>query len=313
MLHERSDFADLIVTVGEQATTNPALVEKDYWVTEALRVIAARYSGGVVFKGGTSLSKAWRLIQRFSEDVDLLIRQDGAAGEGRTARDRYMKAIESSVGEINGLEPIADGARSERGISRTVAFGYEPRTVLLEGLQPTIILEMGIRGGTHPSEQREIRSILGTVLEASELDDETLAPFEMTVLHARRTLVEKLFALHSACELWTEGRDTALQRQGRLLYDIYFLLGDSDVAEFAGSDDYLALIPEIDDFGREYFPRDHRSPPDMRFATSRALAPPGDLLAALTDDYERSTFLFYGSAPALEDVFERIGEIREQL
>lgn len=77
MLHERDDFVDLLVTVGEATGAGAAIVEKDYWVTEALRLIAASFGAGVVFKGGTSLSKAWDLIQRFSEDIDLLVRSEG--------------------------------------------------------------------------------------------------------------------------------------------------------------------------------------------------------------------------------------------
>lgn len=313
MLHQRRDFADLLTTVGEQTDTGAALVEKDYWATEALRAIAASYSDGVVFKGGTSLSKAWGLIRRFSEDIDLLIRQDGAAGDTRGALDRYMKAIEVSVGELDDVESVREGARAERGVSRTVVLAYEPRTQLLEGLQPTIILEMGIRGGTHPTAERTIRSMLGTALGSSDLEDEALKPFEMTVLHPRRTLVEKLFALHCACELWVEGRATALQRQGRHLYDIHFLLGESEVAEFLGSDDYRALLPEIDQFGRMYFPRDHRTPQDMSFATSGALSPNAELRAALEEDYARSGFLFFGDYPDLETIYSRIEEFRDRL
>jgi predicted nucleotidyltransferase component of viral defense system len=77
VLHERDDFVDLLVTVGEATGAGAAIVEKDYWVTEALRLIAASFGAGVVFKGGTSLSKAWDLIQRFSEDIDLLVRSEG--------------------------------------------------------------------------------------------------------------------------------------------------------------------------------------------------------------------------------------------
>lgn len=312
MLHERSDFADLLVTVGETTETSPALVEKDYWVTEVLRVIAAGYSEGVIFKGGTSLSKGWGLIRRFSEDIDLLVRQDGSAGTSRNARDRYMKEIGAAVGQIAGLEPVAEGARSERGISRTVVFAYEPRTALLEGLRPTIMLEMGIRGGVQPAEQRDIRSMLSAALEG-EIKDETLEPLQVTVLHARRTLVEKLFALHCACKLWTEGKGEALQRQGRHLYDVYFLLGDEGIAAFVGGSEYSTLISEIDRFGREYFPRDHRSPSGMRFASSCAFSPPTSLRAAIEDDYVRSAFLFYGNPPEFEAICERIDEFRDRL
>jgi len=314
VLHHRRDFADLLVTVGEQAGTNAALVEKDYWVTEALRVIARGYSAGVVFKGGTSLSKAWGLIKRFSEDIDLLIRQDETTGGTIGSRDRYMKEVDAAVAEIDGLTRVADGSRSDRGISRTVVLTYEPRTALLEGLQPTIILEMGIRGGAHPTEIRTIRSMLAAALVDSGIEDETLDSFDVTALHPRRTLVEKLFALNSACELWHEGRTTAIQRQGRHFSDIHFLLGDADIARYVGGDEYLALLPEIDEFGVKYFPRDHRTPEGMRLAGSRALSPNAELRAAIEDDYTRSRFLFAGGEqPSLETIYERIAEFRERM
>lgn len=313
MLHHRGDFADLLVTVGEQTGTNAALVEKDYWVTEALRAIARGYSAGVVFKGGTSLSKAWGLIQRFSEDIDLLIRQDDTTGGTGGSRDRFMKEVEAAVGDIDGLHDAGEGARSDRGISRTAVFTYEPRTSILEGLQPTIILEMGIRGGAHPTETRSIRSMLAVALEGSGIEDETLDPFDMTVLHPRRTLTEKLFALHSACELWHEGRTTAIQRQGRHFYDTYFLLGDDEVAEYIGGEEYLALLREIDEFGLRYFPRDHRTPEEMRLAGSRAFSPDDELRAAIEEDYLRSRFLFAGDQPSLEAIFARIAEFRDRM
>lgn len=250
MLHQRQDFGDLLVTAGERLGMNPALIEKDYWVTEALRVVATTHADGVVFKGGTSLSKAWGLIKRFSEDIDLLIRQDESTGGTGMSRDRYMRAIEAAVAEVDGLEPVAEGARSERGVSRTSVFTYEPRTALLRGLRPTIILEMGIRGGAHPTEVRPLRSLMNIAIESGEFLDDTLESFEMTVLHPHRTIVEKLFAVHSAAELWYEGRSTAVQRQGRHFYDVHFLLGDPDDAAYVGGPEYLALLPEIDEFGR---------------------------------------------------------------
>lgn len=313
MLHQRNDFADLLVIVGERLSMNPSLVEKDYWVTEALRIVADSHAEGVVFKGGTSLSKAWGLIKRFSEDVDLLIRQDETTGGTGGSRDRYMKEIEAVVGELEGLEYVADGSRADRGVSRTSVFTYEPHTALLEGLRPTIILEMGIRGGAHPTEVRPLRSLFSTAITPSELEDETLEPFDMTVLHPRRTVVEKLFAIHAACELWHEGRVAAIQRQGRHLYDIHFLLGDDEVAAYLGGEEYLALLPEIDHFGRRYFPRDHRTPEGMRFGGSRALAPGEELRAAIEEDYLRSRFLFVDAQPDLDEIYARIAEFRGRL
>jgi hypothetical protein len=155
--------------------------------------------------------------------------------------------------------------------------------------------------------------MLGAALDGSGLQDETLDPFEMTALHPQRTLVEKLFALHSACELWHEGRTTAIQRQGRHFYDIHFLLDDADVAQYVGGEEYMALLPEIDEFGLRYFPRDHRTPEGMRLAGSRALSPSAELLAAIEEDYARSRFLFAGDQPSLEMIYERIAEFRERM
>jgi hypothetical protein len=72
-LSEHPDFRQAIVQAGEHLAARglrPALIEKDYYVTEVLRVIATTVGVRVIFKGGTSLSKGWNLIQRFSEDVD---------------------------------------------------------------------------------------------------------------------------------------------------------------------------------------------------------------------------------------------------
>lgn len=106
---------------------------------------------------------------------------------------------------------------------------------------------------------------------------------------------------------------SALQRQGRHLYDIYFLLGDADVAAFVGSDEYHALILEVDQLGGEYFPRDHRSPADMRFDTSPAVNSGEELLASIAADYARSAYLFYGDYPDLDTIYERIATIKGRL
>ncbi len=313
MLHQRDDFADLLITVGEQTGAGAAIVEKDYWVTEALRVIAASFFTGVVFKGGTSLSKAWSLIERFSEDIDLLIRTEGEGLETRGGRDRFMKEIAGAVAEIDGLTQTSAGSRSERGISRTSVYSYEPRAPALQGLDTTIMLEMGIRGRPQPSEVRQLRSMLSAALANTDLDDGTLQRFNLTVLHPRRTLVEKLFAIHSACERWSEGDVAALQRQGRHLTDIHELLGDRTIAEFAGGDEYLAMVADVDEFSHIYFPKDHRTPPNMRFADSSALQPDAKLRAALDAEHARSGFLFYGPIPTVDEIYIRLEPFRKRL
>jgi len=72
-LFEHSDFDQVILQAAEHVQLRPGIIEKDYYVTEVLRIIAATAGDKVIFKGGTSLSKGWNLIQRFSEDIDIFL------------------------------------------------------------------------------------------------------------------------------------------------------------------------------------------------------------------------------------------------
>ena len=75
-LFEHKDFEQAILGAEQHFAARklrPAIIEKDYYVTEALRIIAAAAPNQVIFKGGTSLAKGWNLIQRFSEDIDIFL------------------------------------------------------------------------------------------------------------------------------------------------------------------------------------------------------------------------------------------------
>lgn len=312
MLHQRGDFADLLTAVGESTGAGTAIVEKDYWVTEALRVIAAEFGDGVVFKGGTSLSKAWSLIQRFSEDIDLLVRDEEAGRETKGELTRYMRSIAAAVGDVDGLT-LTTGGRSETGISRTAEYEYQAVSTARAGLDATVILEMGIRGGPYPTTVRPLESLLGSALAEQGILDEGVEPFDMVVLNPERTLVEKLFAIDSSCQRWAEGDSSALRRQSRHLLDIAALLAQPSVAEFVGTAEYVELVTDVDRVGHKYFPETHRAPENLRFSSSSALDANAPVLDALRDDYERGRYLFYGTVPQLDDVIGQITPFRDRL
>jgi len=109
-LYEHRDFQQAILQAAEHFRgrgLRPAIIEKDYYVTEALRIIAA--SGDkVIFKGGTSLAKGWNLIQRFSEDIDIFL--DPAAFKPvlrARAIDRELKSLRDAVGAHGALTFVA--------------------------------------------------------------------------------------------------------------------------------------------------------------------------------------------------------------
>lgn len=313
MLHKRADFEGLLVQVGERSGAGAALVEKDYWVTEALRAIANQFRDGVVFKGGTSLSKAHALIDRFSEDIDLLIVVDpdnpGSTGE----RDRYMKAIAAAVGEIEGLALRSGPVSSSKGRSRTVKFDYEPRAALAEGLEPTVILEMGIRGGPKPQDPRDMSSMVGAALATAGETDAGTEALNLIVLEPSRTLVEKLSALHSGCTRFVEGDASALNRISRHYTDIDAILGSDGITEFVSGPDYEPLIVEVQTLSSENFAKAHRDLGAPRFAESIALNPTPELLDALERDLQRNAFIYFLGVPDLNEVIARLADLREIL
>src|SRR5580658_7059561 len=101
-LFEHPEFEQAIVRAAEHFRgqgLRAAIIEKDYYVTEALRIISLTAGDKVIFKGGTSLSKGWNLIQRFSEDIDLFL--DPLAFQpalGKNAIDRELKKLRDAIG-----------------------------------------------------------------------------------------------------------------------------------------------------------------------------------------------------------------------
>ena len=90
-LFEHRDFEQVVLEAAEhfrERSLRPAIIEKDYYVTEVLRIIAGTVGDKTIFKGGTSLSKGWNLIDRFSEDIDIFLDLRGVRSPARQARDR---------------------------------------------------------------------------------------------------------------------------------------------------------------------------------------------------------------------------------
>lgn len=111
-LHEDKDaFAELVERTAQDIGLPQVYIEKDYWVTKALKNLSTfAQAERVVFKGGTSLSKAYKLIQRFSEDIDLAV---FAQEEADAPRKRLLKGVEQSTAQ--GLEVVNDDPRISKG------------------------------------------------------------------------------------------------------------------------------------------------------------------------------------------------------
>ncbi|NNN15516.1 MAG: nucleotidyl transferase AbiEii/AbiGii toxin family protein [Acidimicrobiaceae bacterium] len=111
-LRDDPQFPGILSRAADGLGTESPLIEKDYWITQILRLISSVYPNRVIFKGGTSLSKGFSLVDRISEDIDLLIRKESAedndettATLGRGAIDRIMKGITSKCTDAFPMVP----------------------------------------------------------------------------------------------------------------------------------------------------------------------------------------------------------------
>ena len=143
-------------------------LEKDFWVTEVLRAAAvdrevAMPDGSTapvtfLFKGGTSLSRVFGIVDRFSEDVDLLA--VFPAGAAAAARHRVLKQVDADVTTHLGLTKTdVSVGPSTTGVKRYTTYHY-PITEYDEGLKEGVLLELGSRGGTHPAGPHSYRSMV---------------------------------------------------------------------------------------------------------------------------------------------------------
>lgn len=203
-----------------------AHVEKDFWITEVLRGVARESADtgvSVVFKGGTSLSKAYRLIARFSEDVDVIVITPGVSTNND---DRCLKGFVTAASVATGLDGDVDPRTATKGVKRTATFGY-PAGTIIGPLRPGVRLELGARGGTMPSTLLQITSLIADHRDAVGLDRDfsEAAPVELHVLAPERTLIEKLSILHHAATIGDKAEQARLARH---YYDVWCLLGDEE-------------------------------------------------------------------------------------
>jgi hypothetical protein len=306
------DLFALVSSASEAERMPPEFVEKDFWVTELLRaaVHAAEADDAlVIFKGGTSLSKAYRIIDRFSEDVDILLVPPKGAGEA--ARNNLLKRICVAVGAyLNIPEAQQELRQSEKGIKRNVRYVY-PRRFNYAAVEEGVLLEMGIRGGQEPKRRIALRSIVAEhALNAkgvSEGDYEELRSFDVEVLATERTLVEKLALLHDLASRFPD-QDAIddLGRAGRHYYDLYKLLNDDATLKAVSEKGLVArLATDIASQSEKYkLPFTQR--PTDGYASSPAFDPSHKCQDAIRPAYDRARQLIFRQAPSLGDCIDRV-------
>ena len=294
----------------------PAMIEKDYYVTEALRAIAEAHGESVIFKGGTSLSKGWNLIERFSEDIDIFLDPESAAPALRgRGLDRALKALRDTVATTPGMTSSPEQSQTIGGFGRSDVFTYDQRFGGPGEVAGRVLLEAGTASGREPTETVQIVSYVARFLSDTGISlgatDE--GAFPMRLLHFRRTFVEKMFAIHGKVQMFING-GTAIGPYARHYYDLAQLAALPEIEAMLTSSEYEAIRLDYDRVSRTYFPRHYFPPEDLRFKTSPALFPEAGLSAALGREYEaQCRLLCYGTYPPWTAVLDRFKELQSLL
>ena len=317
-LFEHPEFDQAILQAAEHFRGQgwrPAIIEKDYYVTEALRIIAAA-GDKLILKGGTSLAKGWNLIQRFSEDIDIFL--DPAAFQpvlGKRGIDRELKKLRDAVGAHPALALLQNEGQTIGGFGRSDRFSYPQRFGGPGEVANRVLVEAGAASGREPAITVEVRSYLGQFLQdrGLSLGAEDQGSFSMRLLHFRRTFVEKMFAIHGKVEvLKRDGQ--ALGTYARHYYDLFQLAAQAEVIVMLKSSEYAAIKADYDQISRTHFPRSYFYPDGMSFSHSDALFPPADLAAVIGAEYEtQCRMLCYGPYPPWVEIQARLLELRELL
>ena len=315
-LFEHPEFEQAVIQATEHFRDRglrPAIIEKDYYVTEALRIVAANDGEKIIFKGGTSLSKGWNLIGRFSEDVDIFL--DPLAFRpvlGARAINRELKRLRDSLNAHPALAFLKEGSQTIGGFGRSDRFVYAQRFGGPGEVSGQVLVEAGTASGREPTETVELRSYLATFLseQGLSLEAEDEGSFPMRLLHFRRTFVEKMFAIHGKVELLKRD-ERPLGSYARHYYDLFHLAAQEAVVAMLVSDEYGAIKSDYDEISRAYFERSYFAPDDMSFAHSDALFPPAVLAEAIGAEYEaQCRQLCFGPYPSWERVQARFLELR---
>lgn len=231
----RELFRDVILLTSQKLEVSEDIVEKDYYVTLILKKLSSIDEYTVVFKGGTSLSKAFQVIDRFSEDIDITFTE--RLGEARRKKLKY-NILKSIADELGLVIRNFDSIESDKNLNH-YDFYYESVVGdrVINAISPYVKLETSLMSYAFPTEERALGNYILDALELEERELITtydLGTFPMCVQSLSRTLIDKIFAV---CDYYLLGK---ARRNARHLYDIYKLTEYVEI-----NTDFLKLVKEV--------------------------------------------------------------------
>ena len=319
------DRSDLFRNTADKMGLSDAIVEKDFWVCFTLDFLFQRsaWKDAITFKGGTSLSKAYHLINRFSEDIDLILDwrvlgyglREPWEARSNTKQDAFNKEANRRAEVFLAQtflpavkEALSEEIRREAQITiedrdpQTVIFAY-PRIFSNPSTLQVIRLEIGALAAWTPAKQAVITTYAAEyypqVFEQPGTSVLTVTP--------ERTFWEKATILHQEANR-PERLDMPL-RYSRHYYDLY-RMAQSSVKETALSQP--DLLRKVVDFKMKFYPRSWAQYLDAKPGTLR-LTPPDYRLPALESDYESMKGMLFGDIPSFEAVMDAVRQLENEI
>ena len=313
----------MVLTQAANKTGLPVqAVEKDLWVTVVLQIVfTLPVANHLVFKGGTSLSKVWKVIHRFSEDIDLAIDPSIWGFEGdltkkqikrlRKAsslfvRDELCLSLKEAVTEIGmekwlqveaGPDGEGDGTYPE---PRVIHLRYKSLfDEDLPYLHSEVKLEVGARSLLEPTAEAAVTSVLEDTLPISTTVKQVMIPTAL----AEKTFLEKAFLLH---ELFSSQSPREADRKSRHLYDLVQMMCTDIATQAVANDELWNTIHHHRELFTSMSGVDYT--PDIRKRIR--LLPPDDVIDDWYNDYkDMQSSMIYGEKPTFEKLIEKMREL----
>lgn len=314
-LHENKNlFRDAIRVTAQQMNLLPEFVEKDYWVTYALFTIFNDEIGkDTVFKGGTALSKCYNMIERFSEDIDLVVLR--REGETDSKLKSKLKAVSTVVAAAM-PEVSIDGVTHKMGMNRKTVHAYNKT---FEGnygqVRDVIVLESTWLGYYEPYSTKSIISFVGNMMlinGQTELASENgLLAFNLLALEPIRTICEKIMSLVRFS--YSDNPIDDLKKKIRHTYDLHQLLKEKEISIFFNSpafDEMLLKVANDDvvSFRNSNKWLNHHPNDALIFKNLESVW--AEMKAVYNGDFKN---LVYGYLPDDKDVLDSLKRIQERL
>jgi predicted nucleotidyltransferase component of viral defense system len=318
-----SDKAEIYKQLSYESKIPPFAVEKDWWVVQVLAAIFEMSVGKhLVFKGGTSLSKAWNLINRFSEDVDLAIEPKFLGFEGELKK-KDITALRKTANQYltNTFYPELKQRMTDKGFTNVkwdiintkesdqdpkIMLMYYPNVIESVGyIQPKVQIEIGCRSLREPFKIVEFNTLIDEYYPQASF---AIPAIKVPTVVPERTFLEKIFLLHE--EFSKPLQAIRVVRLSRHLYDV-FQLSKTEIKQKALDDKelYATIVKH-----RYNFTRISKVDYNLHQPKTINPIPPTEVIKAWEADYNTMlSEMIYGDAPTFEELIQELTLLRAEI